>query len=363
MDGSYKAIKCDPNATSVEELWEVVSSKLMLTPASCVNFFVWGVAGDLELLLYTQQSITDVYKDWSVFEQRYNKKAPSLTLTKSKKSFSTIQKSPSQDFVNPGSPEKLVLRFSTTAVLPLDEEKKFNDPGAIHLYYIQAVHNVIMSNYPCDAETAIRLGGIQLQLTVGDRNPDVHKAGYLLKNLASYVPEHLLEGEKKKPEEWELALFKQHEFLRGKDGYALKMGYLNLVREWAHYGCTFFKAKYVQTDTFYKHQFEGKVRLGINCNGFHIIDPKVKIVSFTWDQIMQWDSDKQNFWIEIEGDKPKGLFAKMKKVDNKVYTFKSNQSELINDMLCDWQGQMDKHNELENMHKNEKHRGRRSMKG
>ncbi len=131
---------------------------------------------------------------------------------------------------------------------------------------------------------AVKLGGIQLQLTVGDYNKDVHKADYLRyrKNLVSlwnssdslpkFVPEHLLTA--LKLPEWEEKLFGSHQLHRGKDKTSLQLLYLELVRQWPYYGSTFFKAKYVQNDTFFQQEFEGAVRIGINENGVHLISPK-----------------------------------------------------------------------------------------
>lgn len=69
---------------------------------------------------------------------------------------------------------------SKRSVLKIKDEIKAEDAGAIHLFYIQAAHNVVHSNYPCDVPTAIKLAGLQLHITVGNFNPEIHKAGYLL---------------------------------------------------------------------------------------------------------------------------------------------------------------------------------------
>jgi len=134
MDGSYKAIKLDPNSTTVEELWEIASEKLMLTPASCQMFFLWGVAGNLELLLFTHQTISQVFHDWAVFEQRYNFKivqpmSPKALSTTVKK---TLTKSMSSRTASPmdspkqesQSTDEIRLVFRTTSIVPLKEEKK-----------------------------------------------------------------------------------------------------------------------------------------------------------------------------------------------------------------------------------------------
>lgn len=49
---------------------------------------------------------------------------------------------------------ELKLTFRTTSILPLSQERNIKDPMAIHLFYIQAVFNVIESNYPCQPSVA-----------------------------------------------------------------------------------------------------------------------------------------------------------------------------------------------------------------
>jgi len=358
-DDSYKALKVDPETTTIEELWEMASEKLMLSQASCQVFFIWGVAGPLELLLYTHQTVSQVFHDWSMIEERYNPKE-ATTIAQTIKSPKVLTRTISRTLSkgkNLSDPEAGAIRlmFRTTSIVPLAEEKKYSDTGAVHLFYIQAVHNVIKSNYPCSVDTAIRLGGIQLQVIVGDRNLQVHKPGYLLETVQTYVPGHL--AGKKRPEEWETLLFKEHERHTGKDNHALKLQYLEIVRQWDHYGCTFFKAQNItQKDQhFFQQDFEGKVRIGVNENGVHIIEPtKLKIVTYPWSIVVDWHSQKQTFFLEVEDETRKQEksvikmpFSKQKKIPTKEYFFKAKQAELIHDLICDWLEEYYKARQLE----------------
>jgi len=354
MDGSYKAIKLDPTRTSVEELWEILSDKLMLTPTSCVNFFVWGIAGDMELLLYTHQKVANVFTDWHIYEDRYNPQhKPTVTRTIRTTLHSKISKSVTAMGFSSISPTRntskifnsmvlsdsdaLRMVFRTTSILPLSIEQQFNDPGAVHLFYIQAVYNVVHSNYPSEIETAIELGGIQLQLTVGDRNQQLHTLGYLQEEdvLSQYVPEHL--KSELTPADWESRLFTQHDAHRGKDPFVLKLEYLGKVRKWPHYQCTFFKAVYLAEGSFYKQLFEGKVRVGVNQYGLHLIDPKIlQIVMIRFREIINWGSERDVFWVEVKEENTTRSLLSIKKIPNKMYMFRSPQAELINDSMHDW---------------------------
>jgi len=373
LDGSYRAIKIDPMNVTVEELWEIVSDKLMLTPTSCQLFFLWGLRGNLELLLYTHQKIASVFQDWHIYEERYNPKGlsgegfdnktlsghsisnadrnvhklkgfASETLSKANKlktlTIKTITQKLAKESIRPHTEllnDELKLLFRTTSIVRLAEEQACTDVGAVDLFYIQAVYNVIFSNYPCSVETAVKLGGIQLQITIGDRNPSTHVTGYLCDVFDQYVPLHL--QSKMKPQEWENLLVAEHEAHKGKDSHHLKRSYLSIVRQWKHYGCTFFKARYVPFDTaFFSQEFEGKVRIGVNENGVHLIDPKVmKIITIPLKDVVEWNSSKHLFSMSVASEfSGKRTLLKSKTLPSKKYQFHSAQSELINDFICDW---------------------------
>lgn len=344
LDGSYKTVRIDPNLNTIEELWEIVSEKLNLTSFSAQVFFLWAKSKDLELLLYTDSTISNVRGEWASLERKYNPRVNVITKTMSTLSFRNLGKEPfdirksNSDLPKLGQFEEDPFQFvfRTTSVLPLYVEKKCTDQGAINLFYIQAVYNVITSNYPSNKEIAVKLGGIQLQLTVGDQNPEIHKSGNLIESqsLKKYIPEHLLGT--LKAEEWESNLFAEHLNHKGKDNNSLKLMYLDLVREWPYYGSTFFKARYIQNETFYKQDFEGQVRIGINGNGLHLISPKeMKVITYSYNELSTWDSEKGIFLFEVKEVEKGGLF-KLKKKPTKLYQFKSEQADLINDLLCDW---------------------------
>lgn len=49
---------------------------------------------------------------------------------------------------------------------------------------MQAVHDVINSNYPCTAEEAVKLAGIQMYCSYGEHNPTLHQIGFLTYDLS-----------------------------------------------------------------------------------------------------------------------------------------------------------------------------------
>jgi len=190
LDGSYKAVKIKPS-TTIEELWEIVADKLMLNAETCQNFFLFGMQNNLELLLYSHQVISDMFKDWASFLDRYDHLDD--------KSLTTM----AMDRIKRGnSAERIGIRnlnhsfhviFRTTSIITLKDELYTKDEHSNHLYFIQAVYNVINSNYPCESKTAVLLGALQLQLTIGNFTKDKHTRIQMEDAIVEFVPEHLYE--------------------------------------------------------------------------------------------------------------------------------------------------------------------------
>ncbi|KAN0034283.1 hypothetical protein ACTFIV_000780 [Dictyostelium citrinum] len=394
IDDTHKTLSIDPSNTTGDQLWEMVSEKLGINNRDSECFFVWAQNDEIEWLLFNHQNISEVIKNWGILKRRYcnteetssSSSSPilsGLSTIRGKKSNTTsnssdntgsstnsggsgstpnspkggisgfltlgrknkAQSSQSQSsslsttiasehasklrssFPTLGEEGQFRLVYRPTSVLPLEVEKSINTAEATHLFYIQAVHNVINSNYPCEEDVALKLASIQLQVLVGDQK--MEHQDHFKESIARYIPSHLLN--KRKVEEWEQLVIPQHSLLRGSDSLQLKRAYLETCQRWAYYGSTFFKAKYIPANTsFFTQEFQGKVSIGINGNGFHIIDPKeMKMVSYSYRDIIAWDSTSNSFTIKFK-------IGQDKKFETKPYIFKTPQGELINDLISDW---------------------------
>eukprot|EP01099_Mayorella_cantabrigiensis_P005713 TRINITY_DN4634_c0_g1_i1.p1 TRINITY_DN4634_c0_g1~~TRINITY_DN4634_c0_g1_i1.p1 ORF type:complete len:358 (+),score=77.58 TRINITY_DN4634_c0_g1_i1:54-1076(+) len=309
IDGSYKSYSIDPDVTTVEQLWKMTVEKLELSDGDC--FFIWAHGEMLEILLFADSTISEVFSTWPQTEKKYYEKKIKL-----------------KDIPPPK------LHFRPTSVLPQSREKNLKDDASVRLLYLQAVHNVIHSNYPCDEETAMKLAGLQLQEFVGDHQDDVHTTGYLIKNdLDQYIPQHLIKS--KKESEWEELVLSEHKKLKGKEKTLVHRLYLQLVRRWAYYGSTFFKGQYRSaTSIFMTQQFEGDVRIGINENGIHIVEPaQLKVDSFRPEEIESYKSsgDKFSFKLTLKSER-----------QIKEYVYKSKQADLIEELLLEWKEEFDR---------------------
>ncbi|KYQ91868.1 Band 4.1 domain-containing protein [Tieghemostelium lacteum] len=365
IDDTHKTISIDPTQTTGDQLWDLVSEKLGINNRDAECFFLWAQNDEIEWLLFNHQNISDVIKNWGILKRRYcepvsegtgiiskaNKTLSKKTgvlegklgfLTIGKKSGSKNQnnamsKAIANDHANAhlkssfptlGEEGHFRLVYRPTSVLPISVEKSITTSESTHLFYIQAVYNIINSNYPCEEDIALKLASIQLQVQVGDQKPEHNE--YFKESLSRYIPTHLIQ--KHKPEEWEALVSPQHILLRGSDSIHLKRAYLETCQRWQYYGCTFFSAKYVPvTTSFFLQEFEGKVSIGINGHGIHIIDPKaMKIVSYHYRDIAAWDSTINSFSVQV-------AVRNNKQSDQiKIYTFTTLQGELINDLMHDW---------------------------
>lgn len=84
---------------------------------------------------------------------------------------------------------------------------------------------------------------------------------------------------------------------------------------------------------YYKQDFEGEVFLGVNETGFFIIDPrKMKVESFDWSQLMEWDSTEDRFYLKVLGERRDG------KPERKKYT--TRQGELVNALMWEWKKEL-----------------------
>eukprot|EP01112_Ceratiomyxa_fruticulosa_P016161 TRINITY_DN484_c0_g1_i1.p1 TRINITY_DN484_c0_g1~~TRINITY_DN484_c0_g1_i1.p1 ORF type:complete len:444 (+),score=86.76 TRINITY_DN484_c0_g1_i1:157-1488(+) len=373
MNDTHKTVYLDPETTTVEELWWTVSQKYNLDDQSAQCFYIWAISKDIEMLLYSEQTIQDIYDDWDAMTEKYLDKPKLLSsrsmrtfsfntsarLTKSpsglalenslgrapslEKSRSSIQisRTPSMPMVAAKSGEQVhgaqdveAFRFvfRPTAVLPVEMEQALVSREAIHLLYIQAVHHVIHSNYPSEDVLAVKLGGVQVQIQYGDQRPE-HR-GFVREAIEQFVPEHLLP--QKRVEEWVEMLSEEHGYHTGKDPTVLERQYLDIVQQKVYYGSTFFRVKHIPAlQSFYKMEFQGTVHLGINHTGIHLIEPRaMKVVSWDFHEFVYWDSTPLNFVFEVRTGR--------KEEPVRMYNFKTNQAHLINDLMHDWSYEWEK---------------------
>jgi hypothetical protein len=104
-----------------------------------------------EVLLCNDDLVYDVLQRWHKTEKKYDEKL--------------------------AGPPRLV--FKTTPMLELKQERNTKDNKAVHLFYVQALFNLLAGNYIIDSNLAVELSGMAAQVRFGDYNPNKHQPGYI----------------------------------------------------------------------------------------------------------------------------------------------------------------------------------------
>ena len=99
--------------------------------------------------------------------------------------------------------------------------------------------NVLRNDYAVPEKIALQLAGLKAQILWGDA--DANQRGRF-KNLLEYVPTAL--APKQSTEVWVNGIIEAHGKLKGKTPLQAKVLYLETVKQFKLYGCTFFPVRY-----------------------------------------------------------------------------------------------------------------------
>jgi myosin-7 len=194
-----------------------------------------------------------------------------------------------------------------------DDSKEMEDTVYKHFIYIQALHSVIESEYPCSIDDALKLAGLQVQIVYGDHKASSHTVGFLTQNLKQFVPKDLFPL--KKPNEWEAAIFKAHAMNIGKTAEEAKTEYLEIVKQWPFYGTTFFPP----CKTISAKKLPQRVIIGVNAEGILLLKKDKELVStHPFTEICSWASSSATFAFEFGSQS-----------ESQKYTFETRQGAIV----------------------------------
>jgi len=194
-----------------------------------------------------------------------------------------------------------------------DDEREMADLIAKHHVYIQALHSVIESEYPCIVEDALKLAGLQVQIVYGDHKPGTHTVGFLSANLKQFVPKDLFQ--QKKSNDWEALIFRAHTSNSGKSEEDAKTEYLDIVKQWPFYGTTF----YPPCKTIGVKKIPNKVIIGVNAEGILLLKRDKELIStHPFTEICSWASSSTTFAFEFGSQ-----------TESQKYTFETKQGAII----------------------------------
>mmetsp|Transcript_1751 Transcript_1751/g.4777 ORF Transcript_1751/g.4777 Transcript_1751/m.4777 type:complete len:335 (+) Transcript_1751:237-1241(+) len=284
MNTSSKAFAIDTNA-STTALRDLIIERINLKEHRC--FFIFEKKDDMERCLEPDDKPVEILKSWDGEAKKKGGEEPIFLFKK-----------------------KIFLK---------DDDKEMDDPTARDLVYQQAVSDVTASVYPCSVPDAIKLAGLQMHVTYGDHNPQIHVPGFLTKsassNLKSFVPKQLYQS--KKSSEWESLILKEHARLAGKQSVEdAKLDYLTIVKSSNLYGTTFFPP----CRSLGNRNVPGKVIIGVNYEGICLLKPKNKelISEHLFTEICSWASSSGTFAFEFGNQ-----------AESQKYTFETKQGSII----------------------------------
>lgn len=260
IDETCKSFAIDENA-SVEQLRGLVIEKTELVEEGC--FALFEKRDDWERCLDPDEKPCELMNEWSNSEKKKDTVEPRMVFKK-----------------------KIFLR---------DDDREMKDNVAKHFLYIQALHSVIESEYPCTLDDAITLGGLQMQVNYNDHNQATHIVGFLTHNLHNFVPKQLFPL--KPTKEWEAQILMAHKRNIGKSKDRAQGEYLDIVKLWPYYGTTFFP----QCKTVTKSKLPAKVVIGVNAEGILLLKAKDKelISTHPFTEVCSWASSANTFQFEF----------------------------------------------------------------
>jgi len=260
IDGTCKSFAIDVSAT-VDQLRTMVMEKIQLVEMS--SFALFERKDDCERCLDPEEKPCELMNEWVNAEKKKDGQEPRIIFKK-----------------------KIFLR---------DDDREMKDSVAKHFLYIQALHSVIESEYPMNAEDAINLAGLQVQINYGDHNATTHVVGFLTQNLHNFIPKNLFPV--KTAKEWETLIFKAHQKITGKTAEDAKTEYLDIVKLNSYYGTTFFPPCKPLT----KVKLPSKVVIGVNAEGILLLKAKDKelLSAHPFTEVVSWSSSPSTFTFEF----------------------------------------------------------------
>lgn len=175
--------------------------------------------------------------------------------------------------------------------LPLEVEKKIEDPLAILILFDEARYNLLKGFYTAPDAKLITLASLLLQIVYGNYESKKHKQGFLNEeNLKSIVPITKLRN---KAPHWISRILHEYKNLSMSEGVSKEMHHLQrmfLQNCWEipTYGAAFFTGQIFTKASPSNHKVI-PVYVGVNIKGLHLLNMETKALlislkycCFTW---------------------------------------------------------------------------------
>ncbi|XP_029444719.1 LOW QUALITY PROTEIN: krev interaction trapped protein 1 [Rhinatrema bivittatum] len=249
MDGSYRSVELKHgNNTTVQQIME----GMRLSQEAQQYFTIWICSENLSLQLKPYHKPLQHVRDWHEI-------VTELTILD-----------------NQRETPQLFLRRDVR--LPLDVEKKIEDPLAILILFDEARYNLLKGFCPSPDAKLITLASLLLQIVYGNYESKKHKQGFLNEeNLKSIVPVTKL---KTKAPHWTNRILHEYKSLSTSEGISKEMHHLQrmfLQNCWEipTYGAAFFTGQVFTKASSSSHKVI-HVYVGVNAKGLHLLNIETK---------------------------------------------------------------------------------------
>uniref|UniRef100_A0A3B4BE21 FERM domain-containing protein n=1 Tax=Periophthalmus magnuspinnatus TaxID=409849 RepID=A0A3B4BE21_9GOBI len=250
MDGSYRSVELKHgNNTTVQQIME----GMRLSQETQQYFTIWICSENLHLQLKPYHKPLQHLRIWSEIVN-------DLTVLDPQR-----------------ETPQLFLRRDVR--LPLDAEKKVEDPLAILILFDEARHSLLKGFYPAPDSKLITLASLLLQIIYGNYESKKHKQGFLNEeNLKSIVP---ISKVKSKAYHWTNRILHEYKALSTSEGVSKEMHHLQrlfLQNCWdiPTYGAAFFTGQVYTKASASSHKCI-RVYVGVNTKGLHLMNMETKV--------------------------------------------------------------------------------------
>nr|KAF6469752.1 hypothetical protein HJG59_011128 [Molossus molossus] len=249
MDGSYRSVELKHgNNTTVQQIME----GMRLSQETQQYFTIWICSENLSLQLKPYHKPLQHVRDWPEILAELTNLDPQ-------------RETP-----------QLFLRRDVR--LPLEVEKKIEDPLAILILFDEARYNLLKGFYTAPDAKLITLASLLLQIVYGNYESKKHKQGFLNEeNLKSIVPITKL---KSKAPHWTNRILHEYKNLSTSEGVSKEMHHLQrmfLQNCWEipTYGAAFFSGQIFTKASPSNHKVI-PVYVGVNVKGLHLLNMETK---------------------------------------------------------------------------------------
>uniref|UniRef100_A0A672PGW9 Krev interaction trapped protein 1-like n=1 Tax=Sinocyclocheilus grahami TaxID=75366 RepID=A0A672PGW9_SINGR len=295
MDGSYRTVELKHgNNTTVQQIME----GMRLSQETQQYFTIWICSENLSLQLKPYHKPLQHLRIWSEI-------VTDLTAL-----------DPQRE-----TPQLCLCR---DVRLPLEIEKKVEDPKSILILFDEARHCLLKGFLSASDSKLITLASLLLQIIYGNYDSKKHKQGFLNEeNLKSIVP---ISKVKSKAHHWTNRILHEYKNLSTSEGVSKEMHHLQrlfLQNCWdiPTYGAAFFTGQVFTKASSSTHKVI-RVYVGVNTKGLHLMNMETKVLhlsleygTFMWqlgqaDQYVQIHSleNKKNFIVHTKQVFINGLF-------------------------------------------------------